>query len=85
MKKLKKKILAIDFDGVLHSYTSGWKGARSIPDPPVYGSLDWLTDFLDRYCDVPDSIAAMLPEGTFQVAIFIKIFLPQRTRQNHLR
>jgi len=37
-----KRIICIDFDGVLHSYTSGWKGPRNIPDPPVTGALDWL-------------------------------------------
>jgi hypothetical protein len=37
-----KPILCIDFDGVIHSYTSGWKGATVIPDPPVKGALRWL-------------------------------------------
>ncbi len=36
-------ILVLDFDGVLHSYTSGWKGADVIPDPPVPGAIDFLT------------------------------------------
>lgn len=36
------KILCIDFDGVLHSYESGWKGVDVIPDPPVPGALIWL-------------------------------------------
>lgn len=31
------KIIAFDFDGVIHSYTSGWKGADVIPDLPVKG------------------------------------------------
>lgn len=35
-------IVCVDFDGVLHSYTSGWKGACVIPDPPVPGALEWL-------------------------------------------
>ena len=30
-----KKILLLDFDGVLHAYTSGWKGIDVIPDSPV--------------------------------------------------
>lgn len=39
-----KPILCVDFDGVIHSYTSGWKGARVIPDPPVYGAMDFLNE-----------------------------------------
>lgn len=37
-----EQIVAVDFDGVLHSYTSGWKGPRNIPDPPVNGAIEWL-------------------------------------------
>jgi hypothetical protein len=37
MTKRLKPILCLDFDGVIHSYTSGWKGAAVIPDPPVPG------------------------------------------------
>jgi hypothetical protein len=45
---MRKPILCLDFDGVIHSYTSGWKGARNIPDPPVDGALD----FIDRQLNV---------------------------------
>ena len=45
-KKIKHPILSVDFDGVLHSYTSGWKGPRCIPDPPVPGAIDWLRSLL---------------------------------------
>jgi len=38
------KILCLDFDGVIHSYTSGWRGAGIIPDPPVPGALDFIKD-----------------------------------------
>ena len=37
-----KPILCVDFDGVIHSYTSGWQGATIIPDPPTPGALKWL-------------------------------------------
>jgi hypothetical protein len=35
--------LCIDFDGVIHSYTSGWQGADVVADPPVEGAIEWLT------------------------------------------
>ena len=37
-----KPILLLDFDGVCHSYTSGWRGATNIPDPPVEGMWEFL-------------------------------------------
>jgi hypothetical protein len=37
-----KPILCVDFDGVIHSYTSGWQGALIIADPPTPGALRWL-------------------------------------------
>jgi hypothetical protein len=41
-----KKIILVDFDGVLHSYTSGWKGATEIPDPPVDGAINFLQELI---------------------------------------
>lgn len=39
---MNKPILCVDFDGVIHSYTSGWQGAAVIADPPTPGALKWL-------------------------------------------
>ena|SRR5713226_10540530 len=47
-----KPILCLDFDGVLHGYQSGWKGARNIPDPPVEGALLFMDEALDAGWDV---------------------------------
>lgn len=46
---MNKPILCLDFDGVLHSYNSGWKGATVIPDPPVPGALEFVVGALDRF------------------------------------
>ena len=34
--------ICLDFDGVLHSYVSGWRGAGVIPDPPVPGAIGFI-------------------------------------------
>jgi len=44
-----KPILCLDFDGVLHSYTSGWQGADVIPDPPTGGAMRFLWDAADHF------------------------------------
>lgn len=42
MLNMKKKLIAIDFDGVLYSFKSGWTNARKIADPPTAGAITWL-------------------------------------------
>lgn len=62
-----KPILVLDFDGVCHSYTSGWQGADNIPDPPVEGLFEFLEQ-ASKVFDIqvfssrshqPDAIGAM--------------------------
>lgn len=45
-------IICVDFDGVIHSYTSGWKGVAVILDPPVPGAIEWL----QKHLDLPDAL-----------------------------
>jgi hypothetical protein len=47
--KGRKPILCLDFDGVIHSYLSGWKGADFIPDPPVEGAIAFMLGALDHF------------------------------------
>lgn len=46
------KTLCIDFDGVIHSYSSGWKGADVISDPPNEGAFAWLLELLAHEYEV---------------------------------
>lgn len=43
------KILCLDFDGVLHSYISGWQGADVISDPPVKGAMEFLREAVEHF------------------------------------
>lgn len=45
-----KKIICVDFDGVIHWYRDGWKGGE-IYDLPVPGVLDWL-DMMTLHDDI---------------------------------
>ena len=44
IKKKEKPILCVDFDGVIHSYKSGWQGPTKILDDPVQGAMHFLKD-----------------------------------------
>lgn len=44
-----KPILCLDFDGVVHSYSSGWQGADVITDPPVAGAMRFIWDATEYF------------------------------------
>jgi hypothetical protein len=46
---MNKYTVCVDFDGVLHSYTSPWINAHTIPDPPVEGAIEWLLAMLEKF------------------------------------
>lgn len=47
-----RQTVVFDFDGVIHSYTSGWKGETVIPDPPVPGIAKAISDIRRAGYDV---------------------------------
>jgi hypothetical protein len=49
--------ICVDFDGVIHSYSSGWQGVDVIPDPPVPGAIAWL----EAHLPLPDAMGAAGP------------------------
>ena len=46
---MNKPILCLDFDGVIHSYTSGWKGADKVSDPPVPGAFSFIREAANHF------------------------------------
>ena len=70
---MNKPILCLDFDGVAHSYTSGWKGEAVIPDPPVPG----LFEFLEQATKVFDiqiySTRSATEEGRYAMMTWFRL------------
>jgi len=66
-----KPILCLDFDGVIHSYTSGWKGADVIPDPPVPGAVGFICDALPHFCVCIFSSRSCQPGGIDAMQVWL--------------
>ena len=41
--------VAVDFDGVIHQYTSPWVAPHIIDDPPMPEAIDWLWDMNQKF------------------------------------
>ena len=66
--------IAVDFDGVIHSYASGWQGTTAIPDHPVLGATKWLKSLLadDRFLISIFSCRNHLPEGPVAISTWLR-------------
>jgi len=65
--------IAVDFDGVIHSYVSGWQGTTVIPDPPNPGAIGWLKSMLDddRFLVSIFSCRSHLREGIVAITAWL--------------
>lgn len=59
----KRYTICVDFDGVIHSYASGWLGADVLPDPPNAGAIEWLRSMLSKFDVTILTTRGQYPEG----------------------
>ena len=59
------RTVAVDFDGVLNSYRTkvGLDKQHLLPDPPVDGALEWVTELLKHFNVVVFTCRASFPQG----------------------
>lgn len=63
--------VAVDFDGVIHSYTTPWVEAWIIPDPPVPGAIEWLNEVQKKLDVVIFSTRCKSIAGAEAVALYL--------------
>ncbi len=67
MKKNRRPVICLDFDGVIHRHLLGWKGRSIIPDVPVDGAREAIKRLRRRFvvvvhsgrCASEDGVAAI--------------------------
>jgi len=69
---MSKPILCLDFDGVIHSYESGWRGAAVIPDPPVDGAIAFMLGALEHFDVVIFSSRSNQDGGTAAMKAYLR-------------
>lgn len=67
-----KYTVVLDFDGVIHSYSSGWRGKTCIPDPPVPGIREEIDKIRKFYDVVVVSTRCDTQEGMDAVKTYLK-------------
>ena len=72
MNKDYKPTVVFDFDGVIHSYKSGWKGIDIIPDPPVKGIKELIDELRKEFNIVIVSTRCSTNEGILAVNKYLR-------------
>lgn len=66
-----KRTICVDFDGVLHSYTSPWVDAETIPDPLVPGAVAFLREAVEHYQVIIFSTRAKTVAGVLAMRAYL--------------
>lgn len=64
--------VVFDFDGVIHSYTTRWRGASVIPDPPVEGIREAIQEIRRYYRVVVVSARCSEENGIKAIREYLK-------------
>jgi hypothetical protein len=67
-----RRTICLDFDGVLHSYRSGWCGAEIIPDPPIHRTREAIERLREQYRIVVHSSRCHTLEGRRAVEAWLQ-------------
>lgn len=67
----RRRTVCLDFDGVLHSYRSGWCGIEVIPDPPIHGTKEAVARLRKSYRIAVYSSRCCKPEGRDAIAAWL--------------
>lgn len=68
----RRRTICLDFDGVIHSYRSGWCGAEIIPDPPIHGTREAIARLRKGYRVVIHSARCATDEGLAAVQAWLQ-------------
>lgn len=68
---MNKPILCVDFDGVIHSYASGWQGPLVIADDATPGFFEWLDDVAQHFKVVVYSSRSKEPGACDAMALWM--------------
>lgn len=68
-----KPTLCIDFDSLIYSGTSGWKGAHILPDPPKPGAMEFIVEAVEHFhVDIFSSRRSDEPLGRRAMWLYVK-------------
>ncbi len=67
-----RRTICLDFDGVIHSYRSGWCGAEVIPDPPIHGTREAIVRLRKSFRVVIHSARCCSDEGLASIQAWLK-------------